>query len=49
MSIGETSANLVGYLGKATQWGREIWAPVETNGGIPVNVQDQHTRAFDPK
>jgi hypothetical protein len=33
----------------ATQWGREIWAPGESNGAIPVNVQDQHTRALDLK
>ena len=24
MSVGETTANLLGYLGKATQWGREM-------------------------
>jgi hypothetical protein len=47
MAIGETTANLVGYLGKATRWGREIWAPLESNGGVPVNIQDQHSRAFD--
>lgn len=47
MSIGGTTANLIGYLGKATQWGREIWAPVEASGAIPVAIQDQHTPAFD--
>jgi len=41
------AARLMGYLGKATQWGRELWVPGEDNGGIPVNVQDQHTRALD--
>ncbi len=47
MSIGDTTANLIGYLGAATQWGREIWAPGESNGAIPVNIQDQHTQALD--
>ena len=47
MTVGQTTANLIGYLGPATKWGREIWAPVESNGGIPVNIQDQHTRALD--
>lgn len=48
MAKGEAaaSASLIGYLGKATQWGREIWAPGEANGGIPVNLQDQHSPAF---
>ena len=41
------AARLMGYLGKATQWGRELWVPGEDNGGFPVNVQDQHTPAFD--
>ena len=26
MAIGGTAASLIGYLGKATKWGREIWA-----------------------
>lgn len=47
MARGDTTANLIGYLGKATKWGREIWAPLELNGAVPVNIQDQHTRAFD--
>lgn len=48
MAKGEaTTAGLIGYLGKATKWGREIWAPAEQNGAIPVNIQDQHTNAFD--
>lgn len=49
MAQGEapTTANLIGYLGKATQWGRELWAPGEDNGAIPINVQDQTTKAFD--
>lgn len=47
MSIGDTTASLIGYLGKATKWGREIWAPLELNGAIPVNIQDQHTQALD--
>ncbi len=47
MSIGETTANLIGYLGRATWHGREIWAPLELNGGIPVNIQDQTTQALD--
>lgn len=49
MAKGEApnTANLIGYLGKATQWGREIWAPGELNGAIPVNIQDQHTKALD--
>lgn len=49
MAKGEApdTANLIGYLGRATQWGRELWAPGESNGAIPVNIQDQHTPAFD--
>lgn len=47
MSIGETTANLIGYLGKATKFGREIWAPGESNGAIPVNVQCLHTDSVD--
>lgn len=47
MAIGDTTAILIGYLGKATRWGREIWAPGESNGAIPVNIQDQHTQALD--
>jgi len=44
---GAPTASLIGYLGKATAYGREIWAPSEANGAIPVNIQDQHSRAFD--
>ncbi len=47
MARGDTTANLIGYLGEATKWGREIWAPLESNGGVPVNIQDQHTAALD--
>ena len=47
MSIGTLKANLAGYLGKATRYGREIWAPIEFNGAFPVNIQDQTTRALD--
>jgi hypothetical protein len=47
MSIGNLKANLAGYLGKATKFGREIWAPMEFNGAFPVNIQDQHSPAFD--
>lgn len=47
MAIGDTTAILIGYLGKATRYGREIWAPGESNGAIPVNIQDQHTEALD--
>jgi hypothetical protein len=49
MAIGEAAetASLIGYLGKATQWGRELWAPGEKNGGIPVNIQDQTSKALD--
>ena len=47
MTRGSTAARLIGYLGEATRFGREIWAPMETNGAIPVNIQDQHTRALD--
>jgi hypothetical protein len=49
MSIGSLKANLAGYLGRATQYGREIWAPIEFNGAFPVNVQDQHSRSLDLK
>lgn len=48
MPVGEAgTAGLIGYLGKATRFGREILAPVESNGAIPVNIQDQHTKALD--
>jgi hypothetical protein len=47
MGIGNLKANLAGYLGKATQYGREIYAPMELNGAFPVNIQDQVSRALD--
>jgi hypothetical protein len=49
MAIGNLKAILIGYLGRATEYGREIWAPGESNGAIPVNVQDQSTRSLDLK
>ena len=51
--------NLFGYLGKATAYGREvnidpetilkveIVSPLESNDAVPVNIQDQHSKALD--
>lgn len=51
--------DLLGYAAKATKYGRElnidpdfvfkmqIVSPLESNGAVPINIQDQHSKALD--